>query len=283
MGDTFKPPGEGQVISRILDEFASAYWEQWLTGDIEPRVHFKSTDSVLQVAVTLVMLNTELHVAPKKVKKAKEPMDLNGYVSLVRRCVAEDEVPREALGFWYDNVKLEEISMEPMPRTPFSKLPVQPEIEGWLLLILGPRPGQREIYRYWGVLALQRLYLFSDKSDIEQFDAVDLKNATVARVAEDVAARKRYAQDLQPRFSGRPCCPCNMLCQRAQPLDIQHYLEADTRAFEIRLPTTSSRFHAKFQDLLDELPFAKRHRLALVAETDELCAKWVGLISSGPY
>merc|ERR1719183_3011901 len=63
--DTFKPGGEGQVITRILEYFSEAYFAQWQrNGDgLRPSTGYRDADSVLQVAVSLIMLNTSLHVA----------------------------------------------------------------------------------------------------------------------------------------------------------------------------------------------------------------------------
>jgi len=67
--DNFKPTGEGQVVSRILEHFAEAYFAQWKHSREEqqdlpndaPQAAFKDADSVLQISVSLIMLNTDLH------------------------------------------------------------------------------------------------------------------------------------------------------------------------------------------------------------------------------
>ncbi|CAE6923350.1 Cyth1, partial [Symbiodinium sp. KB8] len=190
--DTFKPGGEGQVITRILEYFAESYFLQWQkqADSASSLTNYKSSDTVFQVAVSLIMLNTGLHVASKKLKKANTAaMTLEEYISNTRRLVSEEEVPNEALRTWFEDISCTEISVEPMPRTPFSKLPVQPNIEGWLIAVM---EGARRL-RFWAVLVLQRIYLFSDsQGDVDPEDVIDLKDVAVAALAEDSAAKKRY-------------------------------------------------------------------------------------------
>ncbi|CAE7658222.1 Cyth1 [Symbiodinium pilosum] len=209
--DTFKPGGEGQVITRILEYFAESYFLQWQKqqDSANSLTNFKSSDTVFQVAVSglacngrwflsdsvgLIMLNTGLHVASKKLKKANTAaMTLEEYISNTRRLVSEEEVPNEALRTWFDDISCTEISVEPMPRTPFSKLPVQPNIEGWLVAVMD---GELRL-RFWAVLVLQRIYLFSDsQGDVDPEDVIDLKDVAVAALAEDSAAKKRYVNHL---------------------------------------------------------------------------------------
>ena len=52
--ETFKPGGVGQVIDRVLREFAQAYCEQNLTMKM-------SCDTVHSLAFSIIMLNTDLH------------------------------------------------------------------------------------------------------------------------------------------------------------------------------------------------------------------------------
>lgn len=288
--DTFKPGGEGQVISRILEEFAAAYLKQWqqCRDTHEPKVNYQSSDSVFQVAISLIMLNTDAHVASKKIAKgktARPPMTFEQYVASIRLCVQQDEVPEDALKLWYNGIQKQEISMEPLPRVAFSHLPVQPDIEGWLTLILGARTTQeRRVNRYWGVLALQRMYLFSDESEIEQVDAVDLKDAVVRCVAEDAGARERLAADLR----GAGACRCPMFPGSSgaghglalELEDAEEQAKPYDRAFEVIQSGDKQTFLHK---LTKDLPWAKRTRLVMVAETADLCGKWVSLISSGAF
>merc|ERR1712187_28688 len=96
-------------------------------------------------------------------RAASAAMTVEEYIENTRRVVGPGEVPEEALRSWYEAVKQSEISVEPLPRVSFAKLPVQPDIEGWLVAVLGSQTQQR----FWAVLALRRMYLFSDASEVE--------------------------------------------------------------------------------------------------------------------
>jgi len=265
--DTFKPGGEGQVISRLLELFAEAYFAQWVSAQEStvPKTAYANSDSILQVAFSLLMLNTELHVAPIRAAKAK--MSVEEYIGNTRRVVSSEEVPEEALRNWYEAVKQTQVSVEPLPRVSFSKLPVQPDIEGWLVAVLSPQKQRR----YWAVLALQRMYLFSDKSEVEPADDIDLKDTTVCAVLDDKSCRERFAADLR----SATCSLCFAVRAKRRVADLP---DAEARAFEVRQkePGTPA--------ILSKLCAAKpRTRLALVAESEDLAEKWVHRISAGPY
>eukprot|EP00929_Paragymnodinium_shiwhaense_P037196 TRINITY_DN19860_c0_g1_i3.p1 TRINITY_DN19860_c0_g1~~TRINITY_DN19860_c0_g1_i3.p1 ORF type:complete len:936 (-),score=220.48 TRINITY_DN19860_c0_g1_i3:76-2883(-) len=266
--DTFKPGGEGQVITRILESFSESYFQQWKKeAEItEPQTAYKDADSVLQVAVSLIMLNTGVHIAPQKTKKgcAGVAMSVEQYISNTRLVVPEEEVPDAALTKWYDEVSQQQISVEPMPRQPFSKLPVQPDVEGWLIIILEPMMQ----VRYWAVLVLGRLYLFTDTSgEADPEDIIDLKDVTVQHVKGNDSARKRFEADLL----GSRCLPC---CGgRAQHSEfVQELLSAEDRALEIRQISSGGS-----PSLLKNSVKRPRSRLSLVAESMDLAEKWTNL------
>lgn len=269
--DTFKPGGEGQVISRILDLFAEAYLLQWAkrkesAQSLDPaaRCEFSNADSVLQVAMSLIMLNTELHVQTKKVAKVQRPpMTIEEYIRNTRSVVGDSEVPDEALRILYEKVKQVEISVEPLPRVAFSSLPVQPDIEGWLIAVLKPDVQRR----YWAVLALQRMYLFSDTSEVEPADAIVLSDASVRSITDDKACKERFAADLR---SSKGSCMCFGGNGRTELPD------AESRAFEVCQASGEPA-------ILNKLSNKPRARLALIAESPDLMEKWVNLIKSGPY
>lgn len=267
--DSLKPAGESQVINRILESFAEAYFLQWKAQkDLsEPKTSWTNGDSVYQVAMSLIMLNTELHVCTKKVPtNTKKPlMTAEGYVELARTVVGPEQAPEEALRAWFEAVRETEISMAPLPRAAFSELPVQPAMEGWLIAVFGVQMRQR----FWAVLALQRMYLFSDVSEVEQWDAIDLKDASVCSIAEDDASKDRFSVDLQGKKNCRSLWLCFVKGTRAE------YLEEEVRAFEVYQPAPEK------PSILQKLS-KPRSRLALVAETPELMQKWVSLISCGP-
>jgi cytohesin len=264
--DTFKPGGEGQVIARILELFAEAYFAQWVKfqDSTSPPTAYASSDSILQVAVSLIMLNTELHVASRRSTSTKL-MTVEEYISNTRRVVGDEEVPESALRSWYDAVKQDQVSVEPLPRVAFSKLPVQPEIEGWLVAILDAQTH----WRFWAVLALQRMYLFSDASEVEPADTIDLKDTVVSSVREDQPSKDRFVGDIRTRS----CRSCFLPWGKLTELP-----DAELRAFEVLQRTDGE--PAMLKHICACRP---RTRFALVAESSDLADKWVQLISTGPY
>ncbi|CAJ1426199.1 unnamed protein product, partial [Effrenium voratum] len=258
--DTFKPGGEGQVITRILEYFAESYYQQWAKDPaaMQPVCAYANSDTVFQVAVSLIMLNTGLHVAAKKLgkKAASASMSLEEYIANTRRLVSAEEVPDEALRAWFEDIRsCTEISVEPMPRTPFSKLPVQPNIEGWLVAVLNGT-----ILRFWAVLVLQRIYLFSDSvGDVDPADVIDLKDIAVVALQDEEAARKRYLDHLAG--SRRFCCR-----RRAKPAP--WLLAAAERSLEI------SQRNSGPPAILQKSCKSPPRRLVLVAESADLAEKW---------
>lgn len=267
--DTFKPGGEGQVIERILDHFSEAYFSQWsrCRETTTPVTSYPDPDSICKAAFSLIMLNTQLHVATKKVTRKGAlpmPMSVEDYIRHARSVLSAEEVPDEALRIWYEEVREVEISIDPLPKADFSKLPVQPDIEGWMIVVLSAQTQRR----YWTVLALQRMYFFSDESEVEPGDAIDLKDADVVCVAQDAASKDRLSADLQP---GKGLCLCF-----ARNGSIE-FPDAEGRAFEVLQQGNHK------PKLLKQLSGKPRSRLALLAESPDLMEKWVNLISCGPY
>mmetsp|Transcript_57730 Transcript_57730/g.137398 ORF Transcript_57730/g.137398 Transcript_57730/m.137398 type:complete len:582 (+) Transcript_57730:100-1845(+) len=286
--DTFKPGGESQVITRILEFFAETYFNQWKEkqGEVEPVVSYRNSDSVLQVAVSLIMLNTGLHVLPVKIRAGKrrstgcmvpwqppprQPtiMTVEQYISNTRNVVDQDEVPEAALRSWYDTVRDDEISVEPMPRLAFSTLPVQPDIEGWLIMVLGPQTRRRA----WAVLALQRLYFFSDRgSELEPSDVIDLRDMCACSVPRDSQARDRLKSELRGGL---------LSCRQPPPEDLSDLIE---RSFQIwykrgRQPSTGGKSEGSANGLIELSHAGARERLTIAAEAPDLMEKWVSLIS----
>eukprot|EP00747_Dinoflagellata_sp_TGD_P182096 gnl/TRDRNA2_/TRDRNA2_36186_c0_seq1.p1 gnl/TRDRNA2_/TRDRNA2_36186_c0~~gnl/TRDRNA2_/TRDRNA2_36186_c0_seq1.p1 ORF type:complete len:693 (-),score=135.73 gnl/TRDRNA2_/TRDRNA2_36186_c0_seq1:65-2143(-) len=270
--DCFKPGGESQVITRILEMFAASYLSQWQScrDTVQPAVSYQNADSVFSVAVSLIMLNTGIHVMSKKAPGKKGPgttMTMEEYIKNTRLVVKAEEVPDAALAYWYEAVKEEEIAVEPIPRVAFRKLPVQPDIEGWLIAILGAR-SQR---RYWAVLALQRMYLFSDANEIEPAEAIDLKETSVRAVSNDDSCKGRFSADLR---GGNRC-----VCLKSSG-GCPEIPDAEVRAFEVFQRQDNTSGTGK-PPIVQKLAKPRRH-LALIAETPDLMQKWVGLISGCP-
>lgn len=277
--DSFKPGGESQVITRILEFFAETYLVQWQEHPekVSPRVAFASSDSVLQVAVSLIMLNTGIHVVSRKVTKRSNQrnagqMSVEEYIKNTRLVVGETEVSNEALKHWYEAVKAQEISVEPLPRVQFSTLPVQPDIQGWLIALLGPRVR----HRLWGVMALQRLYLFSDTDEVEPGSVIDLRTTNVGSTwTPDQAMRKRLMAEFKGGGIMGFCCALI-----PEDLEMRNGGGLLDRAFELR--TVSAGPNDRPPPITIK-GFTPRENLILAAETQDLAGKWVDLIETLCY
>eukprot|EP00913_Durusdinium_trenchii_P033312 g31187.t1 len=272
----------GQVITRILEYFAESYFQQWQVDPkaVEPVTAYASADTV---AVSLIMLNTGLHVAAKKLgNKAKgASMSLEEYIANTRRLVPAEEVPDEALRAWFEDISCTEISVEPMPRTPdaFDFFPLNERsnltcdiacfhAQNVNLISRLIAVVKNTSLRFWAVLVLQRIYLFSDsQGDVDPADVIDLKDVAVTTLEEDPEARKRYLDNL-------PGARRSFCCRRRRP--DPWFLAASRRALEI-----SQRSSGPPAILQKSCKKAMR-RLVLVAESADLAEKWVHMISCGP-
>jgi len=271
MFDTFKPGGEGQVITRILEYFAESYYQTWLTHkeDMEPRTAYKGPDSVEQIAVSLIMLNTGIHIAPVKCgssKSAVAVMTPEQYIKNTRFCVDATEAPDEALNCWYEKVTKVQISVEPIPRAPFSKLPVQPDMEGRLIAVLNAQAQKR----YWAVLVLGRLYLFTDECELDPEDVIDLKEILAHPVSEHIDACQRFRSDLRG-ISGCFSC-CRRRQQNIESEFVDELRNAEDRAFEVLQHSTSE------PSLLQKSWKKPRAHISFVCESPDLMEKWVNHI-----
>jgi len=173
--NTFKPPGEMQILDRLLRHFADYYFTLLDDSEHQKGLHLRYTDTLHTLCFAVILINHELHMAPRLTRRNIDFVQrtVEQYTASVRETnISSDEVSDEYIRQIYEEVRDNEIQMHPLPRVPFSSLPVTPDIEGWLVVILKGRPPQR----YWAVVAMQRLYLFSDSDEINAFLCIDLKN-----------------------------------------------------------------------------------------------------------
>ncbi|CAD7922535.1 unnamed protein product [Amoebophrya sp. A120] len=180
--DCFKPGGEGQVIDRIINHFSESYYRQTklpVDPDRPPTLpnttdnfpEWKSADSPYGFGFAIIMLNTDLHVMGRMIgNKAKSSndkgfsgMSVSQFIVNSRTILQPEEASDQFLTNVYEDIKASEIQLRPLPQAPLSSLPVAPDIEGWLTVLLQVNPRGVHIQRYWCVLAIQRLYIFSDK------------------------------------------------------------------------------------------------------------------------
>ena len=96
---TFRLPGEGQKIDRILERFAGKYFAD------NPTL-YATADCVYLLSFSLIMLNTDLHSV-----KVKHKMSVEDFVKNNRGINAEGDVPKDVLEALYQTIKENPISL----------------------------------------------------------------------------------------------------------------------------------------------------------------------------
>lgn len=98
--DTFRPPGEGQKIDRIMQVFGRRYYEQM------PSMGLKSADAAYVLAFSVIMLNTDLHNNQNKKK-----MSLEDFARINRSTNEGEPMPRELLEGIYASISRDELKI----------------------------------------------------------------------------------------------------------------------------------------------------------------------------
>ncbi|KAL4436787.1 hypothetical protein ABPG75_003926 [Micractinium tetrahymenae] len=98
--DSFRPPGEGQKIDRIMQVFGRRYFEQM------PSMGLKSADAAYVLAFSVIMLNTDLHNTQNKKK-----MSLEDFARINRSTNEGEPMPRELLEGIYASIARDELKI----------------------------------------------------------------------------------------------------------------------------------------------------------------------------
>ncbi|XP_050430571.1 brefeldin A-inhibited guanine nucleotide-exchange protein 1 isoform X2 [Adelges cooleyi] len=102
--DGFRLPGEAQKIDRLLEKFASRWFECNPNNGI-----FDSADTLYVLSYSIIMLTTDLHSPQVKTKMTKEQ-----YIRMNRgSCISDNkDLPEEYLSKIYDDIAGHEIKMK---------------------------------------------------------------------------------------------------------------------------------------------------------------------------
>lgn len=100
--NTFRLPGESQMIDRILQKFAEKYYRD------NPNSVFSNADAAYVFAYSIIMLNTELH---SPALAYRERMSLSGFIINNRGINDEADLPEEYLTMIYNAIKNKEITL----------------------------------------------------------------------------------------------------------------------------------------------------------------------------
>lgn len=98
--DSFRPPGEGQKIDRIMQVFGRRYYEQM------PASGLKSVDAAYVLAFSVIMLNTDLHNTQNRKK-----MSLEDFARINRSTNEGEPMPQKLLEQIYGAIASDELKI----------------------------------------------------------------------------------------------------------------------------------------------------------------------------
>ncbi|RUS86770.1 hypothetical protein EGW08_005493, partial [Elysia chlorotica] len=100
----FRLPGESQKIDRLMEKFASRYYECNQQLEI-----FASADTAYVLAFSVIMLTTDLH---NPQVKANHKMTKEQYIRMNRGINDSKDLPPDYLSAIYDEISGKEIKMK---------------------------------------------------------------------------------------------------------------------------------------------------------------------------
>eukprot|EP01113_Clastostelium_recurvatum_P025585 TRINITY_DN3078_c0_g1_i3.p1 TRINITY_DN3078_c0_g1~~TRINITY_DN3078_c0_g1_i3.p1 ORF type:complete len:1663 (+),score=447.69 TRINITY_DN3078_c0_g1_i3:135-5123(+) len=102
--ESFRIPGEAQVIDRIVDNFSEVYFNAVAGSKNSNSDVFASKDAVHLLSFSVIMLNVDMHNP-----QVKKKMTLDQYLSQLRKTNGDKDFPREMLIDIHNNIKHNEI------------------------------------------------------------------------------------------------------------------------------------------------------------------------------
>lgn len=174
---SFRLPGESQKIDRMVNAFAKRYCAN------NPGV-FSSTDTCYILCFAIVMLNTSLHN-----RNVKNPLTLEGFISMYRGIDEGKDVPKELLESIYESIRTEPFQFPTDDGSDFYNTFFNPDREGWLLKqassqLASSRTFLKSWKRRWFILAEKCLYYFEHTTAKEPRGIIPLENVRVRPVEE---------------------------------------------------------------------------------------------------
>jgi cytohesin len=177
----FRLPGEAQKIDRMMEAFATQFYQN------NP-VNFANSDVVYVLAFSLIMLNTDAHNPSVKVKMTKAGFIKNS------TGINEQDVPEQYLSDIYDRIVKQEIKMAEDVSLTF----VNAEKKGYLI----KQGGRIKTWRLrWFLLSGACLYYFKKPEDKQVHGIIPLENLQV-QTAYDLT-KKKYSFRLVNAIDGR--------------------------------------------------------------------------------
>jgi len=96
----FRPPGEAQMVDRIMERFAERY-------TLQNPENFPNADAAMTLSFAVMMLNTDAHSSNVKRKMTKDD-----FITSIRKCYDENDLATEQLSEVYDSVVQNEIHVD---------------------------------------------------------------------------------------------------------------------------------------------------------------------------
>jgi len=108
-GCGFRLPGEAQKIERFMEVFATTFWQD---NQGTPFCPFSNRDTILIVAYSVIMLNTDLHRANIDTKKRGKRMTRDDFLRNLRGCDDGADIESGYLGRIFDSILVDPIALE---------------------------------------------------------------------------------------------------------------------------------------------------------------------------
>jgi Sec7 domain/PH domain len=179
---SFRLPGEGQRIDRLMRCFATEYYEQNYGSE---GTVFADARAVHSLAFALIMLNTDAHN-----KSIRDKMTLSQFTDNVSGHNSGTDFPRDFLAELYEKITTDEIKMS----RESDRFPNAIK-KGWL----HARPkGAWSWSRRWFVLSDSCLYCFRKPTDVEPRFTLALSNLYATPLSKSEAKGRNFCFLLHP-------------------------------------------------------------------------------------
>jgi len=165
---TFRLPGEAQKIDRIMETFATVYYNQNLALEL-----FRHEDAVYTLAFSTIMLNTDAH---NDAIRPRDKMTKEQFINTNRGVNSGGDFNQEFLEAIYDSIIMDEIKLNYQ-----SEIVSNADKKGWLT----KQGGRIKTWKKrWFVLSGFNLLYFKDPTDPDPCGIIPLESLEVKKYTE---------------------------------------------------------------------------------------------------
>jgi len=197
----FKPPGEAQMIERIVEAFAEKFNEdnKMKNGERPENGEFHGSTSMV-LSYSIILLNVDLH-NPNNPRR----MTKRNFVSNLRGLDEGGDLPENSLIALYERILRSEIRHKVDRDELAGNLFTQPDKCGWL-----HKKGSSRLAKWkprWFILSENTLYYFRHSEDVEFLGFIPLENVLIrtcfdTRDSERLSTLGEMDVDMQNYTSG---------------------------------------------------------------------------------